>query len=390
MGVFLRIDVDLLAAFYLCIILSFALRRLDHQDAFNQMFFQFCVLIIAECFIEALTCLINHHPAPFYRVLSTVLHMILFLFPPVMTCYWFLISKMLTTQGNIRDIQFRGPLMIPILVNWLILLLTPFFNLVFYIDEAGVYHRGPLYLLVAAIGYFYLLMSFIVLIKRRKNLVSTDVRFLSIFCLLPMIGQLLQGFVYGVLLMFPCSALALSILYLYLQERMVQTDYMTGAWTRYSFEFCLASKLKSQQNTPFGVIYVDIDNLKSINDQFGHPEGDIAIRATVSTIKGTLRKGDSIARLGGDEFGIVLNLQTQAELDAVVERIGKAIERYNHSSNKPYHLSLSLGAELFFGLEHENVESIINRVDHLMYLKKQQKKQAQTDSLASSAPPMAE
>ena len=316
--------------------------------------------------------------------------MILFIFPPVLTCYWFLICKMLTTQGNVGDIQFRGPLMIPIIINWVILLLTPFLNLAFYIDQAGAYHRGPFYLVVAAVGYVYLLMSFILLIKRRKNLVSTDVRFLLIFCLLPMIGELLQGMFYGVLMMWPSSALALSILYLYLQERMVQTDYMTGAWTRFSFEFCLTSKLKSHESTPFGVIYVDIDNLKSINDQFGHPEGDIAIRATVNTIKGMLRKGDSIARLGGDEFGIVLNLQTQEELNAVVERIGKAIDRYNCSSNKPYHLSLSLGAELFHEQEHESVESIINRVDHLMYLKKQQKKQASANAPTSADTPAAE
>lgn len=390
MSVFLRIDIDLVAALYLCIILSFALRRLDHQDAFNQTFFRFCVLIITACFVEALTCVINQQSSPFYRILSTVLHMFLFISPPVLTCYWFLISKMLTTQGNISDIRFRGPLMIPILVNLIILILTPFFNLVFYIDEAGVYHRGPLYAFVVILGYVYLLMSFLVLIKRRKNLVTTDVRFLLIFCLLPMIGELLQGLFYGILMMWPCTALALSILYLYLQERMVQTDYMTGAWTRYSFEFCLASKLKSHQNAPFGVIYVDIDNLKNINDQFGHLEGDIAIRATVDTIKSTLRKGDSIARLGGDEFGIVLNLQTQAELNAVVERIGKAIERYNHSSNKPYQLSLSLGAEVFLEQAHESVESIINRVDHLMYLIKQQKKQASSHSPASLVTPPAE
>jgi diguanylate cyclase (GGDEF)-like protein len=159
-----------------------------------------------------------------------------------------------------------------------------------------------------------------------------------------------------------------------MQERMVQTDYLTGAWTRPSFEYYLTQRLRANERQPFGVVYVDIDNLKRINDEFGHPEGDEAIRAATGAVRSVLRKGDAIARLGGDEFCVLLNIHSGEALDTVVERIGSAIARHNEQANKPYNLSLSLGAQLFDNDEAHTVEEIVSRVDYLMYENKRAKK----------------
>lgn len=373
MGAYLRIDINLFATLYLGIVFSLAYRRLDHQDAFNRLFFISSGIMMSMTLFEAFTCLLNHNPAPWARGLSMVMHLFLFATPPLISYYWLLLADTLTLHGNVAHMKPNVLMMMPVWIGLVVVLLTPFFNWVFYIDQNGVYHRGPLYFLIVFIAYGYLLTGFLLLLKRRKNLIGMDFQFLSLFCLLPMIGGLVQGLVYGVLLMWASQSCSLTIVYLYLQERMIQTDYLTGAWTRHSFEYTIAQKLRSNRHTPFGVVYADIDNLKHINDAFGHMEGDSAIRATVVTIREVLRKGDAVARLGGDEFAILLNVPDYDTLQGVIQRIGKALDVYNDNSGKPYRLSLSLGGDVFEEAAEGNVDTIVDRVDCLMYAQKNRK-----------------
>lgn len=379
MDTFLRIDINLFATVFLMIVLFLAYQKLDHQNAFNRLFFLGCILIIAMNTFEAITCIINNQPALQYRVLSTLLHFFLFGVAPIITLYWYLLADSLTTYGEVRQLKAAWPLWIPIWFSLLLTLLSPLLHTVFWIDAEGVYHRGFLFPLVLLIIYGYLLMGLFLLIKRRRNIRKTDFMFLTMFCLLPIIGALVQGFHYGALMMWASSACALAILYMYLQERMVQLDSLTGAWTRASFESHLTQRLRTNDRKPFGIIFLDIDNLKQINDLHGHNEGDAAIRAATQTIQSVLRKGDAIARLGGDEFAIVANLRDMPSLVKLVARIGKAITAYNQTAGKPYALSLSMGADIFVDDAQTSVENILERVDWLMYADKRRKKGESSD-----------
>lgn len=384
MNTLLRIDIDLFAVFFLAIVLFLAYKRLDHEDRFNRLFFRGGVIVMLMTAFEAITCVLNHHPEGWMRALSTVLHFCLFTITPLMTYYWYLLADTLTLHGTLRDMKVRRPYMIPILLVLVITVLSPVWHFVFYIDEAGVYHRGVLFMLVVVISYGYLLWGFLLLFRRRSRLMGNDFIFLTLFCLMPLIGGLVQALVYGLLLMWPSSACALAILYLYLQERMVHIDYLTGAWTRPSFEHYMEQRLHGDDCQPFGVVYLDIDNLKGINDEYGHREGDEAIRAATTSVKGVLRKGDAIARLGGDEFAVLLNIGDRESLDAVVARIGTAIAQYNEYSGKPYQLSLSVGADVFPVEAGETVDAIVSQVDRLMYLNKRLKKQRAAENAANA------
>ena len=326
MNTFLRIDINLLATLYLGIVFSLAYRRLDHENRFNILYFRACVMIMALTAGEALTCVINARPTPALVVVSTIIHMALFILPPLVTYYWYLLANTLTLYGDARDMQIRWPYLIPIIVEAIITLLSPWLRLVFYFDATGQYHRGPLFLVVSIISYSYLLLGFITILRRRRRMLPMDYQFLTLFCLMPMLGSAIQATVYGVLLMWSSSALALTILYLYLQERMVQTDYLTGAWTRSSFEMYVDQRIHDPEPRPFGLIYLDVDKLKKINDTLGHAEGDAALRNAVLVVRGALRKGDILARLGGDEFVLLLQVETQEALDSITRRIEQALE----------------------------------------------------------------
>jgi len=82
--------------------------------------------------------------------------------------------------------------------------------------------------------------------------------------------------------------------------RVAQTDHLTSAFNRYAFHALLDRDLEGT------AVIADVDNLKSINDQFGHSAGDAAIRAVATAIRGCIRADDLLFRWGGDEFLVLL------------------------------------------------------------------------------------
>ena len=92
------------------------------------------------------------------------------------------------------------------------------------------------------------------------------------------------------------------------EKEYARTDGLTGAYnSRFFYELVAMEIMRLQRyDHPFTLVYFDLDNFKSVNDQFGHIAGDRVLRNVVSCIKTNLRKTDVIARVGGDEFALLL------------------------------------------------------------------------------------
>jgi diguanylate cyclase (GGDEF)-like protein len=104
-------------------------------------------------------------------------------------------------------------------------------------------------------------------------------------------------------------------------ERMASTDSLTGLRNRREFERLLDESELGQ----VAVLAIDVDNLKPINDEFGHEAGDAVLRAVGATLSGLLREWDLVARVGGDEFAALLVGATTEEALSVAERIRAAM-----------------------------------------------------------------
>lgn len=367
LNTYLRVDVNIFAASLLWIVFYIATHRLDRLDPFNRRYFISCRLILLMLLFEAATCYMNGRNILWLRLVSNAMHLCLFALPPVLTYYWLLFTKTLTERADVWEMKTNPLHLIPIALNAILVLLSPLLHLVFFIDGEGVYHRGPLFPVSMIIAYFYLLTGFLTLMRRRNKLLKQEFQFLLLFSLMPMVAGILQGLFYGPLFMWPASACALVILYLYLQERMVQIDGLTGAWTRNSFEHYVSQLLKNDSGMPFGILYVDIDDFKAINDRCGHVEGDEALKAFSNIVKPILRRGDAFARMGGDEFAILVNVESEENLKSIADRIEAALTHFNKTSGKGYALRCSTGAEMFAQSASLDVGDILRHVDRLMY-----------------------
>jgi len=122
-------------------------------------------------------------------------------------------------------------------------------------------------------------------------------------------------------------------------------DELTGVLNRRGLEPKLR-EFSSRTIDPryrFCVISADMDGLKMINDNYGHGEGDDAIRSLAHILSHILSNADVIARVGGDEFNIYLDTDQEEEVTAFIQNVYEEIDKYNLVSHKPYRLSASFG-----------------------------------------------
>jgi len=152
-------------------------------------------------------------------------------------------------------------------------------------------------------------------------------------------------------------------------ENISLTDDLTGLYNRKGF-LALAEhrvKLANRNLEPFSVAFVDLDDLKEINDTFGHLEGDRALRETANLLRECFRESDIIARLGGDEFAIFI---AEADEGQIARRIQERLSAHESKSERRYPLSFSMGIVVSDNSHEDDVEVLLKRADERMYEQK--------------------
>ncbi|MBO4320331.1 MAG: GGDEF domain-containing protein [Treponema sp.] len=154
------------------------------------------------------------------------------------------------------------------------------------------------------------------------------------------------------------------------------TDDLTGLLNRRGFLDYGQKSLKVSQVTGRGgmVLFGDIDGLKKINDSYGHAAGDIAIKAEAQLLSRTFRHTDIIGRLGGDEFAIVAPNLTERKLDIARRRLENYCDEWNKNSDQEFELSISLGYAIYEPYGEEELLSLLEKADTVLYNEKKIKK----------------
>jgi diguanylate cyclase (GGDEF)-like protein len=150
------------------------------------------------------------------------------------------------------------------------------------------------------------------------------------------------------------------------ERLLARIDYLTGVMNPRSFYEAVTKELErcKRYKRHFTVAYLDIDDFKSINDQFGHPIGDIALRTVAGVIKKNIRSVDVVARLGGDEFAILFPETAEKAATKAIQKVKNAIK--NEDNLKEWSITLSIGI-LTCKTCPPNAEQMMVLVDSLMY-----------------------
>lgn len=153
-----------------------------------------------------------------------------------------------------------------------------------------------------------------------------------------------------------------------------KTDVLTNIFNRRGFLDAGqdAINLTIKMNMEGLVCFGDMDNLKFINDTYGHEMGDRAIQTQAEILKTVFRKNDVLGRLGGDEFAAVLtglDLDTFENIKAKIEKVSKA---YSKKNGLPFEISISVGA-IEFSPEDHDINILLKKADELQYIEKRRK-----------------
>jgi diguanylate cyclase (GGDEF)-like protein/PAS domain S-box-containing protein len=152
-------------------------------------------------------------------------------------------------------------------------------------------------------------------------------------------------------------------------------DQLTGLYNRRGFTTLVQQQLDlaNRSMKGFFVIYMDIDNMKWINDNLGHHEGDIVLKATAQVCAKSFRKSDIIGRLGGDEFAVCAIGALKESEGVLINRLEKNLADHNRHEQKERQLSLSIGVAYHDAQNPTTLDLLLKQADNLMYEQKKQK-----------------
>ena len=146
-------------------------------------------------------------------------------------------------------------------------------------------------------------------------------------------------------------------------------DALTGLANRSFFaeRFRRALDDAREDGRPLGLFFVDLDNFKNINDEFGHATGDELLRQVSTRLLGTVRAFDTVARIGGDEFAIVLSQARRVtEVDAAAARVMHAFDEPFHVGDDVLEVRASVGRALW-PQDADELEALMRHADAAMY-----------------------
>jgi diguanylate cyclase (GGDEF)-like protein len=158
-------------------------------------------------------------------------------------------------------------------------------------------------------------------------------------------------------------------------ERLATLDELTGLYNRRGF-FLLAEQhlqVARRINSDVLLVFIDVDQLKRINDSFGHKEGDQALVQTAEALRATFRAADILARISGDEFAVLAYSTKNLGAEMLMERLAHEIDHINARNKHPFTLSLSAGYTVWSPVHPLSLDELLAHADAEMYQVKRKK-----------------
>lgn len=267
---------------------------------------------------------------------------------------------------------------IPVMVVMMMIVTTPLTHWVFYIDEGGFFQRGSIYIMQQT-GYLYLVASSaLCLLHRKKCPTSSERRRLNVLSMFP-----LSPAFFGAAQIIAPSGMAptlqfsilISLLLVFVDEldQKITRDSLTQLTNRFEFERILQNRMHGYQKhgPKLYVLMCDLDDFKSINDTYGHLQGDTALKIVGQVLTKTAAKHDAVcARMSGDEFISLVETDSPEEAAAYQNDLEESLK--DACYNLPYTLKISIGTAEYDG--NMTLMELLNQADIKMYERKKQHK----------------
>jgi diguanylate cyclase (GGDEF)-like protein len=137
-----------------------------------------------------------------------------------------------------------------------------------------------------------------------------------------------------------------------------------------------ALSLCKRMSRPASVFFFDLDGFKSINDRFGHAEGDRALVSFARLLMQVFRDSDVVGRIGGDEFVVLMTNCSEEDTQVAFNRVQRVVDEYNRVSQRGYEIRFSAGTVAYDPSRHPSIDALLSEADALMYERKRKRQAA--------------
>lgn len=291
---------------------------------------------------------------------------------------WFLLSEAFQNDKAVENDPTKLILSIPVWLSAVLCVSAYRTGLVFYVDESGNLVNGKFYLILIIVPFGYLIASSVKALIRAfsKDKYADRHIYLMIgaFPFAPIILGALQAVFWRVPFLCYGSVAAVYYIYISILDNLISIDPLTQINNRNQMYKYLSQKMSNEdQGLSLFLLIIDVDKFKSINDTYGHIEGDRALLRIATAIKNACqgpRNRFFVSRYGGDEFVVVAEVAYKAEATWLADQIRSNVRRLSGDENLQYSLSVSIGMAQYDYEQPISMQSFIARADSDLYKQK--------------------
>ena len=368
----LAIQMNIFMLILLSCIAVHACFRFNQKKQAHRLFLTLIFSVILILLLEIASVVLNSAQYIEFMVVHKIVNVLGFLLTPVVPIIAAMYAyKRANKARKIPADQFPW-LKVPFIVNGILSVGSYYFNWIFTISAENLYVRGPLFFVSPVTSYFYYIMHLSFLYKNRKKISREELFGLSCLTLIPAVFSVFQLYYYVFLTIWNSVAIAVVINYIFIVYNEAKYDPLTGVGNRIAYDEYLAN-LQGKSGFNFSVVNIDLDDFKSINDLYGHQEGDKVLKVFARNLEDAFEEEGVVIRLGGDEFIVLLRERRISTLERCIRTFNDKINAYNASKEVRYCIQFSYGIATYDN-SFRDINTFIQYSDKLMYEEKQKKK----------------
>lgn len=345
-------------AFIIVLIISVYSRRSNAVPSSKNRLFQICLAVTLGAIGTNLasTLLIAYGTPPLIP-LTWLVTCIYFVLTPLMGTVYFYYAVAVISEVRAVGRLFLVVSFLPCALYLACVVANIATGCLFSIDAVGGYHQGPFILTTYIVFYFYCIACFLLVVFTRAAIDPTIKRILATFPLIAVVVIAVQQAFPAYLLSGSAAACSLLIIYLYLQNKRLSVDSLTGVSNRN--EFLSMVNLLNDNGQSFTALLVSLSNFKFINDRFGHENGDRFLKEFATYLK-TFDDRAHLYRYSGDQFALIVG-EGDARIGATsghdVEDILNALQQRMsspwHVNGHTYTMMAAIGLASFPTIVHD-------------------------------------
>ena len=259
----------------------------------------------------------------------------------------------------------------PLFILAVILVISQFNGCVFYFDEQGIYHRGFLFYIQHILSYGYIMCASALCLGRAlrdDNILHRDELFqMATFAVPPVICAFIQVFFQKLPILSVGIVISFLVVLLQMMVGMISNDELTQIPCRKEMlRFLMMETQSMRTEEELYFMFIDLNHFKKINDEFGHHEGDHALKVMGSVLKDLKDEMNGFAaRFGGDEFAFACKCETQEKMEYVKQKMRNLAVEKSCEEGLKKNLSLSIGCAKYE--TNMGIQQLITAADTAMY-----------------------